>query len=341
MPSELGLAAAVLFGTGAGTWLATGLTLRIVRRHNILDHPNERSSHAAATPRGGGLGIVFVLLPVWLGLALTDRQSDGQVLWVLAGTAVIALVAWQDDRRGLPPWPRLASQVVAVGLGLLALSDRPGIFQGLFPAWLDLSLAGIAWLWFINLFNFMDGIDGLAGVETVAIGGGLFLVAQSSGLDGEGALLALALAGSAIGFLWWNWQPARIFLGDVGSIPLGYLLGWLLLLAATQGHWQAALILPLYFLADASLTLARRLLRGARIWEAHREHFYQAAVVRGMSHAQVSGAVLATNIGLAALAVVSAWPGVSPGGIPWALALAAGLVALLFWYLARGRPARA
>ena len=146
------------------------------------------------------------------------------------------------------------------------------MFQGWLPAALDMAAAALLWVWFVNLYNFMDGIDGIAGSETAAIGIGLALFAIA-GIGNDPALAAPAavIAAAAIGFLVWNWAPARIFLGDVGSVPLGYLLGFLLLAAASRGHWKLALILPLYFLADATITLLRRLAaRRARLAAASR-----------------------------------------------------------------------
>src|SRR5262249_3508936 len=146
----------------------------------------------------------------------------------------------------------------------------------------------LLWIWWINLFNFMDGIDGLAGSEAAAIGGGLLLFANlSAAADPDLVLPAAVLTGAAVRFLAWDWSPAQIFLGDVGSAPLGYLLGYLLLGFAARGHWKIALILPLYFLADATITLGRRLLRGERVWQAHRDHYYQRAVRHGLSHSAV------------------------------------------------------
>ncbi len=200
------------------------------------------------------------------------------------------------------------------------------MFQGWLPPWLDLLAAGFTWLWFINLFNFMDGIDGIAGTESVSIGVGIaFLAVLHLAANGLGVgLLGITIAASALGFLWWNWQPARLFMGDVGSVPLGYLLGWLLLTLAAAGLWAPALILPLYYLADASWTLTRRLLRGAKVWQAHREHFYQRAVQTGRSHASVVRRVFLADIVLVALALWAA------SGALWpALGLAAVTVAVL------------
>ena len=146
-------------------------------------------------------------------------------------------------------------------------------------------------------------------------------------------ILAAAVAGAALGFLAWNWQPAKLFLGDVGSVPLGFLLAWLLLSLAAHGHWAAALILPGYFLADASWTLARRALRGAPVWRAHREHIYQQAVQAGASHAQVSGAVAVANLALVGCAAASVGPLLRQ---VTALSVAIAIIAILMWYLRRG-----
>jgi UDP-N-acetylmuramyl pentapeptide phosphotransferase/UDP-N-acetylglucosamine-1-phosphate transferase len=200
------------------------------------------------------------------------------------------------------------------------------VFQELLPDWLDTVAAAVLWLWFLNLFNFMDGIDGITGVETVAIGGGLAAFALFAGEGPSTAWFGATLAAAAAGFLVWNWHPARIFLGDVGSVPVGYLLGFLLLSLAAQGHWAPALILPGYYLADATITLVRRTLRGERIWQAHAQHFYQRAVQDGLSHAQVSLAILAADLVLIGLAMTAlAHP------LPSVAAAALVVAALLAW----------
>ncbi len=235
--------------------------------------------------------------------------------------------------RSLGATVRLASHFGAAALGL-ALALDGLVFQGWLPLWLDRALAALAWVWFVNLFNFMDGIDGISGVEAAAIGGGLALVLAQAGQLDHGPL-ALALAAAATGFLVWNWHPARIFLGDVGSVPLGYLLGWLLLDAAARGLWAPALILPLYYLADATWTLARRIARREPFWKAHRQHFYQRAVAGGLGHARVALTILAADLRLVLLALLA-------GRGWWAtgLAGAALVVALLLGHLARaGRAA--
>src|SRR5690349_10795834 len=275
--------AAVAAATALLACLTTRLLVPVLAQREILDRPNERSSHRVPTPRGGGIAVVGSILLAWIVLARAEAVPS-QVFGITLGAVLLAAVSWLDDLRSLSPVVRLLAQAAAVAIGISML---PGLLPG--PGdLLYLAAIGLLWIWWINLFNFMDGIDGLAGSEAAAIGAGLLLFG-SVGAGADPALQAFvaAVTGAAIGFLVWNWSPARVFLGDVGSVPLGYVLGFLLLGWAVRGYWKIALILPLYFLADATITLARRLLRGERIWQAHREHFYQQAARRGLSHAAV------------------------------------------------------
>lgn len=332
---DLLLAGAVLLVCGVASWGLVGLVLRVLRRRHILDHPNPRSSHLRPTPRGGGIAVIAVIVVAWVLIAaVTPGIPAPSWWWVPLAALALAALSWIDDVRGLPALPRLLAQVVAVAVGLVAFAERGPVFQGLLPPALDLAVAGLCWLWFVNLFNFMDGIDGLAGVEAAAIGIGLYVVTTIAGAAVALGLPALAAAGAALGFLCWNWQPARVFMGDVGSVALGYLLGWLLLALAAAGQWPAALILPLYFLCDASLTLLARLARRQPPWRAHREHFYQRAVRAGRSHAAVVGAVALADGVLLALAAMAA-----VGRAPLALAGAAMTVAVLLFHLGRARRA--
>jgi UDP-N-acetylmuramyl pentapeptide phosphotransferase/UDP-N-acetylglucosamine-1-phosphate transferase len=320
------------------SWAAPAIVLRLLRRGAIHDQPNERSSHVRPTPRGGGLAIMAIALPAWAVVALAG-YTDRRPLVAAAAAGILAAISWLDDRYGLSPGARLAAQALCVAVGLAALPGAGTVFQGLLPPWLDLLLCGIALLWFVNLFNFMDGIDGIAGSEAACVGGGIALLAAlHPGEIGLGAgLLGLTVAAASLGFLLWNWQPAKLFMGDVGSVPLGYLLGWLLLALAAAGFWAPALILPLYFLADASWTLLHRLWRGDKIWRAHREHFYQRAVRAGRSHAAVVCRVVAADLVLVALA---AWAAAGP--VVPALVLAAAAVGLLLADLSRpGKPSTA
>jgi UDP-N-acetylmuramyl pentapeptide phosphotransferase/UDP-N-acetylglucosamine-1-phosphate transferase len=156
--------------------------------------------------------------------------------------------------------------------------------------------------WFVNLVNFMDGIDWMTVAEAVPVTAGLILIGALGALPPYGVVVALALCGAMLGFAFFNRPIAKLFLGDVGSLPIGLLLGWLLLLVAVRGHIAAALLLPLYYVADATLTLMRRILRRERIWQAHRSHFYQRAMDGGFDVLGIVSRVFAVNIALVVLA---------------------------------------
>ena len=276
--------------------LSTLLTWVLVNvlKHKALDVPNERSMHSLPLPRGGGLAIFATFLLMNLLIA-PPLAYFGPIMPLLLGAALLLGVSWLDDLRNLGPLTKFVIQIVAVVLGVFSLHGK--VFQGMLPVSIDAILAGMLWLWFVNLFNFMDGIDGLAAGETVFITLGMYLLAQWS----EPAILGAA----ALGFLFWNWSPAKIFLGDVGSVPLGYVLGAFLLQLAEAGMWAPALILPAYFIADSTITLVKRFYRGELIWQAHRQHFYQVAVQNGRSQRLVSGAVMGVNLLLIIIAIFS------------------------------------
>jgi UDP-N-acetylmuramyl pentapeptide phosphotransferase/UDP-N-acetylglucosamine-1-phosphate transferase len=311
----------------ATLWL-TGRVRLWLRGRAILDRPVERSPHSAPVPRGGGIAIMPVLIALWLALALAGFAPPGAAVTAIAA-AGLTLLSWVDDLRGLPIGLRLLGHVAAVAIGLTFLPSGV-VFQGWLPPLADACAAGLLWVWFVNLFNFMDGIDGITGVETAALGLGIPLAAAVEGIADPGTTaLALSLAAAGLAFLRWNWHPAKIFLGDAGSVPLGYLLGWLLLDLAAHGLWAPALILPLYYLADASLTLVRRILRREPFWQAHRQHFYQRALGAGGDHAAVARLVLAGDITLLALALFAVTR-------PWlALLLAVLVVAVLLLFMER------
>jgi len=294
------------------TWWLTGRVRAWLARRAILDRPVARSAHAVPVPRGGGLALMPAVLGAWLVLALLGRTTPAS-----AGVALLAaglsIVSWLDDLRSLPAWLRLAAHLVAAAIGLSFLPGADAVFQGLLPPLFDRMATALLWVWFVNLFNFMDGIDGITGVETASVGIGMALVVLSGAGDADGsAVLALTLAAGMLAFLCWNWHPAQLFLGDVGSVPLGYLLGWMLLGLAGKGLWAPALILPLYYLADATITLGRRVLRRERVWEAHRQHFYQRALGTDGDHAAVARLVLAADTLLIVLALLAlAQPGLA------------------------------
>ncbi len=324
--------AAVAIATALLCCVATRALIPILRRREVLDHPNERSSHLAPIPRGGGIALIGSVLLAWVALAGAGYASPS-VIGISLGTGLLAVVSWIDDLRGLSPATRLLVQGAAVAIGVFAPPEAHNVLLGWPGPALYFTVVGLLWVWWINLFNFMDGIDGLAGSEAAAIGGGLLLFTMiGEGTDPEAALLAAGVIGAAIGFLVWNWSPAQIFLGDVGSVPLGYLLGFMLIDLAARGRWKIALILPLYFLADATITLFRRLLRGERVWQAHREHYYQQAVRRRLGHAAVVRRVIAADL----LLIGCGWAAENGWGAI-ALGAATAIVAALLVTLARGR----
>jgi UDP-N-acetylmuramyl pentapeptide phosphotransferase/UDP-N-acetylglucosamine-1-phosphate transferase len=306
LPFALLLSAALF----ACSWFSTRWLITWLAARQVLDQPNRRSSHAGATPRGGGLAIVAPLALTWAGCVGFDLLPASSLLALLA-MLLLTPISFRDDLGHVPAGLRLLCQAVAVALGLASFGGQPLLFDGALPVWLDYTMAALAWLWFINLFNFMDGIDGLAGAEIVAICAGLIWF----GLGAQ-SLLALPMLAATLGFLYWNWprpgRPARIFMGDVGSVPLGFVLGYMLLGVAAfrfaphgDTHWPVAVILPLYYWLDASLTLLRRLRRGEKPWQAHREHFYQLAANGKLSHRQVAQFVTLVNVMLVGLAMLT------------------------------------
>jgi len=304
----------VFIGVFVASLVGTRLILKVLRDRAILDHPNDRSSHSTPTPKGAGIAVIPCLIAAWALTAWgTPEAAITQIL--IAAALILAMLSWFDDLRELNPIIRLGAQVLAVAF-VLFFADGVAFFRepflgGLLPPGLDMVAAGLLWVWFINLFNFMDGIDGIAGVEAASIGVGIALVSVAAGLSDVFGTFGLAIAAASLGFLIWNWHPAKIFLGDIGSVPLGFMLGGLLLWLAANGQWAAALILPLYYLADSTITLLKRFVRGEKVWQAHRQHFYQQALANGLSHDHIVRHVLFVDLVLIALAVAAArgWVG--------------------------------
>ena len=313
--------------------IGTRLLIDYLTARKVLDHPNARSSHQVPTPRGAGIAVVGSLLAVWTFIGVLQGSHGASVVIMSAIGMILAGVSLLDDLRSLGPAVRLTVHAAAVAMALILVPFPGPIFGGVFSPTVDLIIAGVMWVWFINLFNFMDGVDGIVGVETLAISIGLFVIARKLGHGEIPMLLSLSIGAVALGFLRWNWHPAKIFLGDVGSIPLGFVLGWMLLGMAAHGAWAPALILPLYFLADTTLTLVRRILKAERLWEAHRQHFYQRAVDTGLRHDQVAWIVGVANLFLIMLSIVAA------RGLPEAAILGAcGAVGMLMFLLVKGGP---
>ncbi len=284
-------------------WWLTGLYLRVMLVYGQLEPPSDRGMHKVPVPSGAGAALVaaaLVLWPLWQGSAAVDSTL------LLATLAALTLISWLDDRRGLSPALRLAAHAAAVTLLLASLGPEQRVMPAI-PLGLERVALGLGWLWFINLFNFMDGIDGIAGAEAVAVAAGYVLVAAVAGTGNPLDQLALIVAAATAGYLFWNWHPAKVFMGDTGSIALGFLLGWLMIDLALRGFGAAAAILPLYFVADATLTLVKRLARGEKPWHPHRQHAYQRAVLGGTQPSAVVLRTTIANAALVGLALVSIW----------------------------------
>lgn len=296
----------------AGFALSAGLTWgarRHALRRGMLDVPNHRSSHEVPTPRGGGVGFVVVVLAGTLALALAV-PSARPLAWALLGGGAVAGVGWLDDRVSLPASRRLVLHGLAAVWALAWIGPPTELALGVATVplgWLGAPLAWLGIVWAINLYNFMDGIDGLAAGQAVIAGAAGALLALALG-SVETGLVAALLAAAAGGFLVWNFPPARIFMGDVGSGFLGYAFAVLALHgAAREGPPLLVWVLLLgVFLVDATATLLRRMARSRDWMEAHREHAYQQAVQRGHSHRRVTLVLLGVALGLACAAAVAA-----------------------------------
>jgi UDP-N-acetylmuramyl pentapeptide phosphotransferase/UDP-N-acetylglucosamine-1-phosphate transferase len=306
------------------------LLLPMFRRY-ALARPNARSSHRIPTPQGGGAAVILAV-----AIALGADGALVDVLPLGAAVAVVTIVGAIDDIFPIAPMWRLAVQAVAV---TLTVSTMPAELRAIpvVPIAIERAAEIVAGLWFVNLVNFMDGIDWMTVAEAVPCTLSIFVFALFGAAPPLAGSVALALCGALLGFAPFNRPVAKLFLGDVGSLPVGLLLFWLLLQLAGSGHAAAALLLPLYYVADSSITLLRRLVRGERLTEAHRTHFYQLAVVRGLSIMTVVRSVFAVNLVLAVLAALSIRISSAAFDV---LALAGGgaLVTALLVMMWRGKP---
>lgn len=319
-PLYIALWAGVL--SALGTW-----TLLPVLRRFVMDMPNPRSNHKAPVPRGGGIAMIAAML-----LALTVA---GVPVYVLIAAALLAIVSFVDDIRGLGAGIRLVAQVVTVAVALYALPGR--IFPSFIPLPVEYIILAIAWIWFINLTNFMDGIDGISAMEAVMVSAGICIMhALYPWIGQQLATSAAVIASCAYGFYIFNRSPPKVFMGDVGSIPLGFLMGYLLIVLASNGYLLPALILPAYYVGDATYTLIARQLRGQKVWQAHSEHAYQQAVRLGLTHKQVVTRISWLNgvlIVLAMCASLSIMAGVA------SLIVAYGLTFWLMYHFFHATPA--
>jgi UDP-N-acetylmuramyl pentapeptide phosphotransferase/UDP-N-acetylglucosamine-1-phosphate transferase len=331
------VAAMAVAAAAAATAAVIAMLLPLLRRFASV-RPNARSSHRAPTPQGGGLAVIAATLATVAVALLVSSQfhADARLVWVGAAAVVLTILGAADDVATLGVAPRLLIQIIAVAVVMAVLPDDLRFIPAL-PLTVERFAFLVGGLYFVNAVNFMDGIDWMTVAEVVPLAGGLALLGVLGALPPAAVLLALALCGAMIGFAPFNRPVARLFLGDAGSLPIGLLLLWLLLLLAGS-HPIAAFLLPLYYIADTGITILWRLMKGETITSAHRSHYYQRALDGGFSVYQIVTRVFLLNILLVALALATV---VSPSRTTQMFAPAAGvlLVFTLLRIFSRPPPA--
>ena len=314
----------------AATWSGTARFRVWAEKRQIVDMPNERSSHTRPTPRGGGLVIVSVTLLCGFLLAVVSLPGGSWITCVpyLGGSLLVAIVSWLDDVRTLPSWLRLGAHLLAACIAVAGLGYWKEVSLPLVGT---VSLGGwgavVTVFWIVgltNAYNFMDGTDGIAGAQAVVASLGWAVLGWIGGIPMVGGL-GLALAGSSLGFLIHNWPPARIFMGDVGSAFLGYTLAVFPVMygffdEAGSGIWAVALLLVWPFVFDTLFTFARRLRKGENVFAAHRSHLYQRMTTAHSGHARV--ALLYSGLALIGGLLAQVWSTrVAHGAVTVTLAL--------------------
>jgi UDP-N-acetylmuramyl pentapeptide phosphotransferase/UDP-N-acetylglucosamine-1-phosphate transferase len=330
--------AGVIIAIAAAVSALSIIALRPLLERYALARPNARSSHKIPTPQGGGIAVVAATVAVSaavLFLWAKDGASTIQLATLFAAVILIAGVGILADIHPINVAPRLLLQTLAVAAVIFTLPADLRVLPVL-PWWVERMALVVGGLWFVNLVNFMDGLDWMTVAEVVPITATLALTGMLGILPVQASVVSLALCGAMIGFAFFNRPVARLFLGDVGSLPIGLVVGWLLVLAAGHGGRAAAILLPLYYVADSTITLVRRLMNGETVWQAHRSHFYQRATDRGVTVMEVVARVFFVNLVLAALALATV---LKPSRELDFAALGAGavLVAWLLYGFARGR----
>lgn len=307
---------------------ALKLYMKLAPKYGLISSPNERSSHTKPTIVSGGIAFIPVLV---LGLLYFVFDKVGfsfsafisqPIILIALFTLCLSILGFIDDKMALSPKIRIILQMVFVALGIyFGLGTNFSLFNGAFSGPLLWIVLFLGWVWFINLYNFMDGIDGITSVQTLSILGGLFVmnsIAPEIFLLGFGVIIA---------FLVLNAPPSKLFMGDSGSLPLGYFLGFLLIKCAGTGvfGFSVALILPLYYLVDSGVTLVKRLKNGHKPWEAHREHFYQT--LSGSDFISQKRFILGlAMLNIALIGVCYTIPSISYGAVGIALLFVVGFI---------------
>ncbi len=307
-----------------------------LNRH-FLAIPNERSSHGKPVPQGAGLAMMGAMLAVYVALwAFEDLQAEPPwPLPVLAAAVWLTILGALDDAADLPVLWRLAGQGAAALLIVFGLPEEFQILPDMLPLWLERTLLIIGTMAFINAVNFLDGIDWITVAQTVPMAAAVIVMAWLGAVPDNVGLMALVLLGATLGFAVFNKHPARIFLGDAGSLPVGLLLAWMLIFVA-RADVEAALLLPLYTLSDTGVTLIRRARKGEPLWVAHRSHFYQRAVMLGFKAPDVTLRIFLLGCLLAGLSIAAILVESFAADLAF-VAIGVAATAFLLRHLERGR----
>ena len=326
---------AVLIATTIISWYLTGIFRRVALARALLDIPNARSSHTVAVPRGGGVAIVISAL-VGLLIVRSIGLVAAPLFWgIVGGGVLVSVIGFVDDAGHVAArWRLLAHMISALWIiswigGLAPVQIGGRIME---PGVLADALVAIYIVWILNLTNFMDGIDGIAAIESITVCACAAAIYSLSGLDARVLIPPMVIAAASLGFLFWNWPPARIFMGDAGSGFIGLVLAALSLAAGqiTPALFWSWVILLGVFIVDSTVTLVRRVFRGQKFYEAHRSHAYQHAALRFGSHLSVTLAVAGINIvWLFPIALVVAKGSINP--LTGTLIAYAPLVGIVIW----------
>jgi UDP-N-acetylmuramyl pentapeptide phosphotransferase/UDP-N-acetylglucosamine-1-phosphate transferase len=312
--------------------------LRPLLSRYAMAKPNARSSHKSPTPQGGGIAIVAATIAVsygtWFLWPVSAASAVSPAILTIA-VVLIATVGIMADIHPIAVTPRLLLQALAVAATIYSLPAELRVLP-ILPWGIERILLVVGGLWFVNLVNFMDGLDWMTVAEVIPITAAIAILGVFGVVPARASIISVALCGAMIGFAFFNRPVAKLFLGDVGSLPIGLVLGWLLILVAGNGGRVAAILLPLYYLTDSTLTLVRRFVSGEPVWQAHRSHFYQRATDRGFRVIEVVARVFFVNLVLAALALATVLEQSRELDIA-ALAAGGTLVTWLLVEFARGR----
>jgi UDP-N-acetylmuramyl pentapeptide phosphotransferase/UDP-N-acetylglucosamine-1-phosphate transferase len=292
------------------TALTTKFAIKLLTKYNVVDQPGNRRSHAKITPRGGGIAIflVFIVSFIYLDYILTKSAYTPRLLPLLS---LLALVSFYDDLMGTHALLRLVVHLFVAGSALYNFLYPNTLFHGELDLWLDFALATIGFAGFMNIYNFLDGIDGITSMQSIHLSISMITLTliRSDVVYNPSLVIMISIITLAcsIGFLIYNWSPASVFLGDVGSISLGFLIGLCVVLVAASGErlFVASAIASLYYVADGGGTLLIRTIKGEKVWLPHLNHFFQQAVKKGMSHREVTLKIAFCNIILLLLSVNS------------------------------------